>query len=300
MSLTKIGDKFLIHCRARGLSLHTVRAYRQDIHDLAAWMFRKEHEPPLTKDIVLLWVEDMRARNLAPASIKRRLACLKTLYRWLESEGRLTKSPFHSLSTSIQLPKRLPRHLTHSELKTLFEGDRPRLQVRSDFKCATLNLALELLFITGVRVGELCNIRLQDIDFASGFVAIRGKGNRERRVFLVDEQIKSLIADYIERRAEMSPVTDVLLVTSRATAASPDFIRKTLHNYTKTLFMPRRITPHMLRHTAATQLLESGVDIRFVQKLLGHASISTTEIYTHVSDNSLREAIRSANPRRRL
>ena len=300
MSLTKITDKFLTHCRARGLSHHTVRAYRQDIRDLAAWMFRKEHEPPLTKDIILQWVEDMRARNLAPASIKRRLACVKTLCQWLESEGRLARNPFHSLSTSIQLPKRLPRHLTHSELKTLFEGGRPGLQVRSDFKCATLHLALELLFITGVRVGELCDIRLQDIDFASGFVAIRGKGNRERRVFLVDDQIKSLIAHYVELRAEMSPVTDVLLVTPRATAASPDFIRKTLHKYTKTLFMPRRITPHMLRHTAATQLLESGVDIRFVQKLLGHASISTTEIYTHVSDNSLREAIRFANPRRRI
>lgn len=300
MNLNMITNDFLAHCQARGLSPHTIRAYRQDMRDLTTWIIRAEHKLPFTKDIVLHWIEDMRARSLAPASIKRRLACLKVLCRWLENEGLHPDNPFHSLRTPIRLPKRLPRNLTRSELKTLFGRGGPRCHTSSDIKHATLRLAIELLFSTGVRIGELCGIRLQDVDLASGIIAIRGKGNRERRVFLADEQIKALIIDYMARRRDIAPVTDVLLLTPHATAATPDYIRKHLHEHAEALTMPRRITPHMLRHTAATQLLESGVDIRFVQKLLGHASISTTEIYTHVSDQSLQKAIRAANPRRRI
>ena len=300
MKLKTITDDFLANCQAKGLSPHTIRAYRQDIRDLSNWMARENLEPPFTKDIVLHWIEDMRARDLAPASLKRRLACLRVLCRWLEGESRVSENPFHRLRTPIRLPKRLPRNLSVGELKTLFGRGEPGHRICPDFRQKTLGLALDLLFCTGVRIGELCGIRLQDIDLASGVIAIRGKGNRERRVFLVDERIKGLVSDYMARREAIAPTTNVLLATPHATAATPDYIRKTLHGYTETLSMPRRITPHMLRHTAATQLLDAGVDIRFVQKLLGHASISTTEIYTHVSDQSLQNAIRTANPRRRI
>lgn len=300
MNLKNLTTEFLSHCQTKNLSLHTLRAYRQDLRDLVTWMRGSEHEHPFTKTAIVDWIDDMRARALSPTTIKRRLACLKVMCRWLEDEERLEDNPFHRLRTPIKLSKRLPRHLTSGELKILFGGLNARNDVLPDFRRVTLGLALEILFMTGVRVGELCGIRLQDIDLASGTIMVHGKGNRERRVFLVDKQIKSFITTYLKHRQALSPQSDVLLVTNRGNAVSPDYIRKCLHKHANARSLHRRVTPHMLRHSAATHLLENGVDIRFVQKLLGHASISTTEIYTHVSDTSLRMAVQAANPRRQF
>ncbi len=297
MTFELIANEFIEHCRAKDLSDHTVRAYRQDLNDLLAWIARNAGAFLFTKEAITAWITDMRNRGQAPTSIKRRVACVKVLCRWLEDEERLDDNPFHKLRISIRLPRRLPRNLKQNELKVLFgNGQRNETEVRIN----TLSLALELLFTTGVRIGELCKIRIQDIDLTAGTIAVKGKGNRERRVFLVDDVIKRQVATYIKRRNKLVFETDRLLITTRGGPASPGYIRKMLHKHVETLKLERRITPHMLRHSAATQLLETGVDIRFVQKLLGHASISTTEIYTHVSDTSLQDAIRAANPRGRI
>jgi len=298
MQLNIVLIEFIDHCRTKDLSNHTLRAYRQDLGDFQKWVSRNNPVAQFSREAVIAWIADMRARNLAPASIKRRVACLKVVCRWLEDEERITDSPFHRLRATIRLPRRLPRNLTQDELSALFGTRILYSGEKAGIRAATLSLALELLLTTGIRIGELCSIRLQDIDFGSGIVAIKGKGNRERRVFLVDDDIKNQIMAYTKRRAKTVPCTDTLLVTGRGTPATPDHIRKSLHQQVKRLSLPRIITPHMLRHTAATQLLENGVDIRFVQKLLGHASISTTEIYTHVSDVRLQDAIKTANIRR--
>ncbi len=300
MHLNIIITEFLGHCRTKDLSKHTLRAYRQDLGDFQKWVIRDDPENQFSREAMVAWISDMRERNLAPASVKRRVACLKVLLLWLEDEEKITDNPFHRLRATVRLPRRLPRNLTQDELSALFGTRVANGCEESGIRNATLDLALELLFTTGIRIGELCSIQLQDIDFSSRIIAIKGKGNRERRVFLVDDQIKEQIIAYTKRRSETTPRTNVLLVTQRGTPATPDHIRKNLHQRIEGLNLPRKITPHMLRHTAATQLLENGVDIRFVQKLLGHASISTTEIYTHVSDVKLQDAIRAANPRRLL
>jgi len=297
MELNEVSDQFVEHCRVRNLSEHTFRAYRQDLNDFQNWVDRLDIQNPLSKEAITAWMMDMRERGQAPASIKRRIACVKVLCRWLEDEERLDENPFHKLRASVRLPRRLPRHLKQDELKALF-GDRQHCP--SSFKEMTLFLALELLLTTGIRVSELCTIKIQDIDLAAGNIFIKGKGNRERRVFLVDEMIKDQISSYIEERKIQGPLTDVLLISAHGSAGTPDYVRRIIHKHVEKLGLQRRITPHMLRHSAATQLLEHGVDIRHVQKLLGHSSISTTEIYTHVSDASLQEAIRFANPRRKI
>lgn len=300
MELSAVTSEFLNHCRTKGLSPHTLRAYSQDLRDFASWSAVARHDPVLTKAAIEAWVEDLRARNHAPTSIRRRFSCLKVFCRWLEENENLVDNPFDRLRTSIRIPKRLPRHLSVHEITALLGSANWKKYRSPNFKQLTLALAIELLFTTGIRVGELCGIRLKDIDIPSGIITIRGKGNRERRVFIVDEPIKQSIADYVSKRDALAPDTDSFLVTTRGTKTTPDYIRKALHFHTKTHSFQRRITPHMLRHTAATQLLENGLDIRFVQKLLGHASISTTEIYTHVSDTCLQEAVRVANPIGRL
>lgn len=298
MHLQIISNEFLDHCKHKDLSNYTLRAYRQDLNDFNKWTARSDTENWVSKDSITNWMTDMRNRGLAPATVKRRIACLKVLCRWLEDEERIPNNPFHRLRATVRLARRLPRNLTHAELKSLLGTNDVLDEGRPNFQANTLTLALELLFTTGIRIGELCSIHLNDIDLGSGIILIKGKGNRERRVFLVDDNIKKRIKAYLKRRSQTIPSTNTLLVTRRGNPISPDLIRKSLHQRTESLGLPRKITPHMLRHTAATQLLENGVDIRFVQKLLGHASISTTEIYTHVSDTKLQEAIKTANPRR--
>ena len=301
MNLSRISNDFLRHCRGKGLSDHSLRAYGQDLNDFMGWARRSGCAGSLDAATIVAWLSDMRERGLAPASIKRRLACLKVMAGWLEEDGRIAVNPFHRLKPRIRLPRRLPRNLTRVELRELLASARSESEARpADIPRAVLRLALEFLFATGVRVGELCTIRLPDMDLAGGTVRIRGKGNRERCVFLVDGALRSLLSAFLRLRDAVCPASDVLLVTGRGTPVRTDYIRRKLHQLAARTPLARRITPHMLRHSAATQLLEAGVDIRFVQKLLGHGSISTTEIYTHVSDESLRTTLTRANPRKRL
>ncbi len=305
MKLRSVIDDFLSAGCARGLSDHTLRAYQQDLTAFSRWVRHVDPDSVFGKDTILEWISEMRGQGYAAATIKRRLACLKVFCRWLEDEDRLKVNPFHRFRASIRLPHRLPRNLKADEISALLTqpphaaATDPAADVDND-AAATLSLALELLFTTGVRVGELCSIRLRDIDLTTGSIAIRGKGNRERHVFLVDDAVTTQLCEYIQKRRPAFPDLDTLLLTPRGLAADPNHIRQLLHRHVAVLKLPRRITPHMLRHTAATELLRCGVDIRLVQRLLGHASISTTEIYTHVSDTTLSTTLRNVNPRGRL
>lgn len=291
---------FLTHCKRKNLSDHTLRAYQQDLDDFIGWSKRAHKHMPYTKKCMELWLSDMSERALSPTTTKRRLACLKVFCRWLEAEGLIEDNPFIHFRALIKAPKRLPKNLSHAELKLLIGRQIKANWRKLNFGNLTLLVALELLFATGIRVGELCAIELTDLDIRAGVITIKGKGNRERQVYLVDNELKGIVQHYMLLRDSKSPETKKLLLTKKGAALSPSQIRHSLHKHVEELGLQRRITPHMFRHTTATNLLENGVDIRFVQKLLGHASISTTEIYTHVSDTKLQQAINNANLRQAL
>ena len=288
---------FLNNCKTRGLSKHTQRAYLCDLLDFENWMLR-EGITRVDKFIVRQWIADMQKRNLAPASIKRRIACLKATFKWLEEEETLIENPFYNFRAEIRVPRTLPKSLSRSEMKTIFRQSASEAHDSKSISKFTLWLALEILFSTGVRISELCDIRLCDVDSDTGIILIHGKGNRERLVYLVDPNVRTLLERYKKVRLKISTKTENLLITDRCTPANPDFIRRNLHRLTCNANINKRVTPHMIRHSTATHLIESGVDIRFVQKLLGHSSISTTEIYTHVSNASLHASLKKANPRR--
>lgn len=283
-------------CRRKGLSSHTIRAYQSDLRDFDIWQ-SSQNTQGLGGDNLEAWLGEMRSRNYAPATIKRKLATLKVALNWLKDMGCIKKNPFHSLKLTIKLPKRLPRALSRSELTTLFRQAEQEARHQNSFRKKTIRLALEVMFVTGVRVSELCSIKLKDIDLESGAIKVKGKGNRERQVYIINDNTLLILIDYIKTRANHTISSSTLLLTSRSTAATPDFIRRNLHELAQHAEINRRVTPHMLRHSAATQLLERGVDIRYVQRLLGHSSISTTEIYTHVSNASLKACLRNADPR---
>lgn len=297
MNLTTGFSKFLKHCERQGLSRHTCRAYSTDLKNFQKWLVSAD-VATMDKTAVALWISHMRERGLGPATIRRRLACLKVACRWLEEEELLPDNPFHRFRTRIRLPRTLPKALNRSELEAIFRQAAKEANKSEGLVQLTIWLAVEMLFATGIRVSELCGITLGDLDLKGGVIRIHGKGNRERMVYLVDPGVRRLLKRYLRGRNGSPKGGDSLLLTSRGTPATPDFIRRALHNLVGKTRIGKRVTPHMLRHSAATQLLEAGVDIRFVQRLLGHSSISTTEIYTHVSDVSLHTLLTERNPRR--
>nr|WP_275443045.1 tyrosine-type recombinase/integrase [Pseudoalteromonas sp. OOF1S-7] len=164
----------------------------------------------------------------------------------------------------------------------------------------TTLVALEIMISTGVRVSELSGIDLSDIYINEKKIKIMGKGSRERFVYLTDQEIVKLLKNYIDNRPICAPNHSQLLTNSRGQPASTQFLRKLIKTLSQQSNTQLKVTPHMLRHSAACELLESGLDIRFVQRLLGHSSISTTERYTHVSDNVLQKKITKANVRKRI
>ncbi len=158
-----------------------------------------------------------------------------------------------------------------------------------------LRTAIRLMVTTGLRVGEVCKLSLEDVSLDGSTLHVHGKGSRERIVYVTDSEVQRDLKEIASDRRKRDDAVSTLFTNSRGTAMRPQSIRSKLQNCGAEIGLARRITPHMLRHTAATLLIETGVDIRFVQRLLGHSSIATTEIYTHVSNEALRVTLQKAD-----
>jgi site-specific recombinase XerD len=298
-------ERFLDHCRiAKGLSTHTLRAYGFDLAHFASAIGSDTRVTAIGRDTVREYARGVvDNRQLAASSLKRRIATLKVMFRWLEREELLEASPFHRLDLSIRLPKRLPRSLTPHEMRQLIRTAEAAVRAAhasSRYPAILLHFAVVALFTTGLRVSELVSAKLQDVSLLEGAIQVRGKGNRERTVYLPGRQASTALARYYSARKAIETAEERLLASSDGKGLTPQDVRKHLRTLAITAGIERRVTPHMLRHTAATQLLEAGVDIRFVQRLLGHASISTTQIYTQVRDSTLKAKLVRANTLARL
>ncbi|MDB4913967.1 MAG: hypothetical protein JWM95_1611 [Gemmatimonadetes bacterium] len=305
LKVAKATVAFLAHCGGiRGLSSHTVRAYECDLKDFAATVGRQTHVSAIDRDAIRSYVNALGSvRELKQTTIKRRLATLRLFFRWLEEEEFVPLSVFHRLKLSIRLPHRLPRALREGEMRALLRA-RERLSdvipQHRPYHALLMHFVVATLFTTGLRVGELIDVRLTDVDLDEGSIHVRGKGNRERRVYLPGAQATALMKRFLQARHRVRSVSTHLLLRADGTPMSTEHLRARLARLATQAGVVRHVTPHMLRHTAATQLLEAGVDIRLVQQLLGHASIATTQIYTHVSNASLRERLTQANTLARL
>ncbi|MFC0119904.1 tyrosine-type recombinase/integrase [Pseudoalteromonas xiamenensis] len=313
-NLTKICYEYLSICKhAKGLSNLTLKAYEIDLKQFSQQFPKKTRIADINKDQIMAFQKDLFDKGLSATSIKRKMACLKSLFKWLEQEERMPLNPFHKINTQIKLPKRLPKNVSSQELYRIINCLRSKLNLtddmvycanelsstvksRSEMNILTTLVAIEIMLVTGIRVSELTNIKISDIDIYNKKIKIFGKGSRERFVFIPDDTLVTLILAYIKSRAITLSTHCQLLTNSKGKPASTQFIRKQL----KTVSIEANITPHMLRHTAASELLDTGLDIRFVQRLLGHANISTTEIYTHVSNSALQSKIEQASVRKKL
>lgn len=286
--------RFLDHCRvAKRLSTNTLRAYQTDLNDFSSFAGKSLVVSTIDRECLRRYARKLfDVDELKETSVKRRMASLKVMFRWLERDEAIPLSPFHRLDLSIRLPRRLPRALTSSEMRRLLMACE---RLESDHHGVLLRFVVICLFATGLRIGELVDAALSDVDTAGNSILVRGKGNRERRVFLPSGEAASALRRYLKGRRLLTVSADRLLVTAGGEEITAQYIRRRLAKLAEHAGIERRVTPHMLRHTAATQLVEAGVDIRFVQKLLGHASIATTQIYTQVSDMSLKATLERAN-----
>jgi integrase/recombinase XerD len=293
----------------RDLSPHTIRAYDGDVAALERHLGPRAPVAAIDRSRLLAFIEDQRAAGLSPSSIKRRASGVRGFCAWLRSFALLHDDPWTGTPVAISRSRRLPRHVPAHDLDRLLGSLRtaagaPRPAATVDVAAhpaeATTLLAVALMVATGVRVSEVVTINCHDVDLPGQTVRIFGKGRRERQVFLTNGWIIALTHDYLATRTELGVDHQRLLFNRNRDPLSPAAMRARLIKAAREAGLAARVTPHMLRHTAATQLIEAGVDIRYIQRLLGHASLSTTEIYTHVSDTALRRVVSEADVLGRL
>jgi integrase/recombinase XerD len=289
---------------AKDLSPHTIRAYDGDIAAFARHLGLRARVEKIDTDCLIAFVEEQQAAGLASTSIRRRASGVRGFCRWLQSCHLLDSDPWIGTTVAAGRTRKLPRVVPTHELEQLFSSLRTRASIddMNDFPAvlrrphqATTLLGVTLMVATGVRVNEVVSIKCHDVDLPGRTVRIVGKGRHERQVFLPNEWITSLTGAYLDTRSELGLVHPNLLFNSRCEVLTAPAMRARLVKAAREAGLGTRVTPHMLRHTAATQLIESGVDIRYIQRLLGHASLSTTEIYTHVSDGTLRRVVSDAD-----
>lgn len=281
---------FLNYCRVeKGLAPNTIAAYRQDLERLAS---RLGPEIPPAEHL-RRYLNGLIEAGLSSRSVARHLTTLRNFYRYLLREGRIAGEET-ALLASPKFWNRLPKLLTKEEVDRLVaavEGDRPTV-VRD-------RAMIELVYASGLRVSELCRLRSSDVDLELGLVRVTGKGNRQR-IVPVGKVALAAIGRYLGSarpqllKGRSSPY---LFVTARGGPLTRQGFWKSLAGYGRKAGLRRRLSPHLLRHSFATHLLEGGADLRSVQTMLGHVDISTTQIYTHVMRSRLQSVVDTHHPR---
>jgi integrase/recombinase XerC len=290
-------ERFVQHLSLeRRLSPHTSAAYRADVVGLGTFLARGGGSlQEATYPLLRRWLAHLGTRGYARATVSRKAAAIRSFYRYLAHRGIVESNPASQLSAP-KVPTLLPAVLKPGEAVALVEapvGDDPYL-VRD-------RAILELLYAAGLRVSELCGLDVDDVDLDGQRVRVMGKGGREREVPVGDVAAAAL-AEYLGwARAAIAPQAageaSPLFYNRRRRRIGSRDVRSVLENYVKRALPGRRASPHTLRHSFATHLMEGGADIRAVQELLGHASLATTQRYTHVSRGRLFGAYRSSHPR---
>lgn len=292
MRLDAVIPAFLSHCESeRRLAPLTIEAYSADLDDFGRHVGLHAAIEDISEENLKDYLVALNTtRALSIATVRRRFATLKGLFKWAAVQHAFA-NPFVSWSPKLKRPKRLPRALHRPELSALMEKAESRAR-RSVISNITL-LAVALIAATGLRVSETCALALEDVTPDGAIIRVKGKGARDRIVYVSNAWLLEKLASWRTVRAKTAKPSDPLFVNRAGRALTPPAFRGRLRRLTTT--SERRVTPHMLRHTAATLLIEAGVDIRIVQRLLGHASIATTEIYTHVADELLRRSLAQAD-----
>lgn len=303
MSLTETTKTYLKHFLIyleveKNFSKHTIRAYNSDILSFLLWLDSvqiEETNHTKLKDYLVF----IQRFNYTKTTLARKVASIRTFYRFLYREKIIDVNP----ANSVHAPKKnksLPKFLSNTEIEQILNN------IKIDTPAGYRNrVILELLYATGMRVSELSNLNFGNLNLAENEITVMGKGAKER-IVLVSTRAKEFLEKYINNvrfmitedgqppeQAENSPV----FINKTGYRLQPQSVRAAINDIVKKIELPKKVTPHIFRHSFATKLLENGADLRVVQELLGHASISNTQIYTHISTERLKEVYDKSHPR---
>ena len=274
---------------------NTLESYSRDLRQYCGFLSEDSSQSfeSASQATIVAYLMYLRKQGKATATIARRLAALKAFYQYLVRENYVTKDPTGDLS-SPKLERKLPRVLTVNEVERLLA--QPDITTPAGKRDKSM---LELLYATGLRVSELVNLNVADIDLKEGFIRCKGKGSKER-VVPMGEIAVSALRNYMEngrKRLVHDNRERSLFVNHHGKRLTRQGFWKIIKKYAVQARIRKEITPHTLRHSFATHLLENGADIRAVQEMLGHADISTTQIYTHVTKERLKDVYAKSHPR---
>lgn len=291
---------YLHICRyQKNLDEKTIKAYRIDLRQFSEFLCENQFE--ISKESISAFIMDMNHR-FKPRSVKRKIASMKALLNYLEDEELIESNPFNKLRINLREPVLLPRTIPLRTIETLLSeahhmasnGPTPyskRYALRD-------TAVMELLFATGIRVSELCRLNVSDLDLIEGTVKIYGKGAKERIVQIGTPAVLTVLSEY--HSCFGGQAVDPFFVNRAGNRISEQSVRSILNKYASRINSDLHVTPHMFRHSFATLLLEEDVDIRYIQQLLGHSSITTTQIYTHVAMAKQRTILLAKHPRNKL
>lgn len=266
----------------KGLSPNTIDAYRRDLYDFAAGTESIEKIDRIT---INSYIRILKERKLAPTSVIRKVASLRGFFKWTTSMNILEKNPASTLEQP-KVPQRLPKVVSLKEIEEMMHADATPLE----------NVIMELLYSCGLRVSELVNLKMNDIDLSSKYIRCFGKGSKERIIPFGTKALEA-VKKYLPQRELIMKKYNLnskrLLVSDNGRFINRQDVYNLIHERGKIIH--KNISPHTLRHSFATHLLENGADLRVVQELLGHSDVSTTQLYTHISKKRLKDVYFSIN-----
>lgn len=294
--------EFLWHCRfEKNLDDKTIRAYRADLRQMAEIAGEATDVFEVSKTDIKNYLQQIA--RFKHKTIKRKIATLRSMLNYLECEYEDYINPMRKMQIKMKEPVRLPIVMTIEEMRRILDFLYLRIS-RScpntySYKAAVRNIAVvELLFASGMRVSELCSLRNQDVDMGNGEVRIIGKGNKERIVYICQPETLKALHQWLEQKSGVCELQAPFFTNRLHRSLSTQSVRQMIRHIVATAGIDKHVTPHTFRHTFATLLLEEDVDVRYIQSLLGHSSITTTQIYTHVNMNKQRQILQTKHPRR--
>lgn len=291
--------EYIDYCKYRKRLDHkTLKAYKIDLEQYELFCF--DMSDSFSKNTVDMFITDLH-KKYKPKTVKRKIASLKAFFHYLEYKELLNENPFVKLDIRFREAKLLPKSISFTSIQTFLSTlYAHKAQAKSEYqlRCCIRDIAvIELLFATGMRISELCSLKSADVDLENKTVLIYGKGAKERVIQIGNPDVISALTLYQEVFKENIDKCGYFFVNRLQHQLSDQSIRYMINYYAQLAGISQHLTPHMFRHSFATLLLEQDVDIRYIQRMLGHSSISTTEIYTHVSNTKQKDILLHKHPR---
>lgn len=290
---------FMDYCKNRkNLNSKTLKAYRIDLNQYAVMT---HHD--MSKAAICDYIADLHARY-EPKTVRRKVAVIKAFMRYLFVDGYIEKNPFDSINISLRIPIILPRTIPLEVISHILKVAYRNISLSKNHYQRKINLrdvaVLEMLFATGARVSEICNLKIDGFDVTSHTVKIFGKGSKERVIQIENLDVLKTLNEYYFEFEQDIKKTGYIFINKLHMPLKEQSVREIVNKYVKLSGYDMKITPHMFRHSFATALLEEDVDIRYIQRILGHSSITTTQIYTQVSVSKQKEILSQKHPRNKM